>query len=68
MGEVEDRLLPVAFPTMAGGGRVKDISKGGGWGLSLPVRSVEEAGVGRPGRGMAAQRQISSGENNWVCR
>ena len=48
---LEERSLPAE--AIAGGGRAKDVSREERRELSLPIMSVEEAGVGgRPGRGM----------------
>ena len=48
---LEERSL--AAEAMAGGGRAKEVSREERRELSLPIMSVEDAGVGgRPGRGM----------------
>lgn len=48
---LSDLSLAPAF--MAGGGREKDISSEEGLAFSFAMMSVEDTGVGRPGRGMA---------------
>ena len=49
--ELQERSLPTE--ANAGGGRANDISREESRELSLPIMSVDDAGVGgRPGRGM----------------